>query len=108
MPGASACRRSSSGGSSKLSAMSFIDRRRVLLAVCGSNWFCSFRLPFSNDSACCTRGMMLSVNGVGLMPVGVRMKSGSFRLRRSRARALLTAGWVICSCSAARVRFRWL
>ena len=52
-----------------------------------------------------TSGCSSSARSVAVIPSLVRISSGSPNIWRRRLRQLLIAGWVMPSCSAARVTF---
>ena len=47
--------------------------------------------------------MIACARGVGAIPVGTRMNSGSSNVSRIRRSAMLTAGWLMPSNRAARL-----
>ena len=91
-------------GSSSASVRSLMLIRNTRVDEAGSNTSPSCALESSNCIASRTRPTMFSASGVGIIPAGVLTNSGSFRVLRSAPR--LTAGCVMFSTSAARVRLR--
>lgn len=93
-----------SDGSHSAAVASTIAMRKVFCARVTSK-VSGVITASSSDSARRTVGHNSSARGVGLTPCAVRITSSSLSVSRSRRNAFDTAGWVIASKLAARVRF---
>ena len=92
-------------GSNAAAVASAMARTKLLPARAGSN-ACGVSAPSSCPSALCTTGQSAWARAVGSTPVLLRRTSSSPSVSRRRRSALLTAGCVSDSFSAARVRLR--
>ncbi|MNV79169.1 hypothetical protein D3C71_1727080 [compost metagenome] len=96
---------STSAGTSVAAVASAIASTKMDSAVAGSNRP-GARDSCSRVSASRTGGHNASAMGVGSTPWPLRTTSSSPTTSRKRRMALLTAGWVMDSLWAARVRLR--